>query len=405
MASTPKKLFHRWIWQRLPQELRRRLLFGATAALAPRPTPSAIAKLPIIVVGALTTASGLGQSARLCHDALKAAGVPVYGIDLTTALMQAVDYPDFEFTDGRALQGPGTLILHVNSPLVPLALVHLGRKLVRNKRIVCCWAWELPEVPRDWQPGIPFVHEIWMPSTFAAQSVLPIAGTRPVRIVPYSVAHLGSRVDAKQRSLEHPFTVLTIFNMASSFARKNPLATLRAFQSAFGDDPSTRLIIKTTNASVFPTGLNLLKKAADADNIVIIDRTMSAEEIATLYESADVVMSLHRSEGFGLTLAEAMLRGLPVVSTDWSGNVDFVTSETGVPIPFRLIPAEDPQGTYHHPGMSWAEADIDAAAQALRQLRANPSLRSTLGLAAAQFGLRTWSDEAYIGKVRHYLGI
>jgi glycosyltransferase involved in cell wall biosynthesis len=114
---------------------------------------------------------------------------------------------------------------------------------------------------------------------------------------------------------------------------------------------------------------------------------------------------LHRSEGFGLTLAEAMSRGLPVVATNWSGNVDFLTPETGIPIPYRLIPAEDPQGTYHHPQMSWAAADIDAAASALRRLRGDPALCSRLGCAAARFAARAWSAEAFTAAVRHHLAL
>lgn len=340
----------------------------------------------------------------MSHDALKAAGVPVFGIDLSAALMQPEDYPDFVFIDGRALIGSGTLILHVNSPLVPLTMLKLGRHLVREKHVIGYWAWELPTVPPEWRHGIPFVHEIWVPSRFTAEAVKPIAAGRPLHIVPPPVAlHLPEPRPATG-AVDRLFTVLTMFNTGSSFSRKNPSAAIRAFRHAFGDDPSVRLFVKASNLAAFPDGLTLIKDAMRcASNIVLVDKIMSASEMAALYTAADVVMTLHRSEGFGLILAEAMMRGLPVVATNWSGNVDFLTEETGIPIGYQLVPAEDPQFTYHHPEMRWAEADVEEAAAALRGLRADRILCRKLGDAAALFASRMWGAEAYAGAVRRHL--
>jgi glycosyltransferase involved in cell wall biosynthesis len=114
-------------------------------------------------------------------------------------------------------------------------------------------------------------------------------------------------------------------------------------------------------------------------------------DINELSQESDMVLTLCQPDSLDLTSAEAMLRGLPVVATNWSGNVDFLTVETGIPIGYRLVSAEDPQGTYHHPQMQWAEADVKDAATALRRLRADPALCHKLGDAAAQFGARTWS--------------
>jgi glycosyltransferase involved in cell wall biosynthesis len=362
--------------------------------------------MPVIVAGALRNASGLGESARLCHDALKPSGPPVFGIDLTVGLMQPLDHPDFAFTDGRMHEGPGTLIVHVNSPLMPLAMWRLGRRLVRDKYVIGYWAWELPDVPADWRYGIPFVHEIWVPSAFTADAVREIAGERPVRVIPHPVALRGPATIPRAPRPNRPFTALLIFNMASSFARKNPLATIAAFRIAFGDDPSTRLIIKTSNGQNFPNGISWIEDAIDkANNIVFIDKTMSAGEIDALYFESDVVISLHRSEGFGLTIAEAMLRGRPVVATNWSGNVDFLCGDNGLPIPWQLAAAGDPQETYQHPSMMWADADVDAAAEALRRLRDDPELVRQLGAAAAAYAARAWGAQGYAESVRRCLGL
>jgi glycosyltransferase involved in cell wall biosynthesis len=401
-----KSLLHHYVWQSLPRQWRRAALFQVTSLTAPRPTPNAPASLPIIVVGTLRTASGLGQSARLSHDALKAAGEAVLGLDITAGMMQPADLEDFSFVDGGKHRGPGTILLHINSPLVPLAMLRLGRDLVRGKRIIGYWAWELPSVPSEWHHGIPFVHEIWVPSAFTANAVRSLAADRPVHVVPHPVALMkaprASILDATKR----PFTVLTIFNAASSFARKNPLASIAAFQRAFGDDPSARLIIKASNLSVLPQGTDVLtENKRMAKNILLITETLSSYEMDKLYLESDVVLSLHRSEGFGLTLAEAMARGLPVVATNWSGNVDFVNDRTGILIPYQLVPAEDPQGTYHHPTMYWAEASVDAAAEALKDLRNDPELRQRLGQAGAAHAAHAWSIEAYAQRIRQLLSV
>jgi glycosyltransferase involved in cell wall biosynthesis len=398
-------LLHRHIWQRMPREWRRKLLFRTLALVAPRPSPDARAATPFVVVGALRSASGLGESARLCYNALKASGSTVFGIDVSSSLMQVKDFPDFEFADGGALTGPATVILHVNSPLVSLAMNVLGRRFVRQKYFVGCWAWELPSMPSDWRYGVPFVHEIWAPSRFTADAIKSISGSTPVKFLTIPVAAARVQSIRAEREPTGLFTVLTIFNMASSFARKNPLAVVEAFQGAFGDDPTVQLIVKTSNIAVYPRGKQELERAIGAaENIRLIDRTMSPAEMDALYNESDVVISLHRSEGFGLSIAEGMLRGMAVVATDSSSTTDFVTPETGIPISFSLVAALDPQGTYQHPEMKWADANIDAATRALMRLRADPALRRRLGSAASEFAAKTWTTRAYADAVNAHLG-
>lgn len=400
-----RRLLHRNVWQRLPRSWRREGLFRAAGLLASRPTIGARAAQPLIVAGAARTASGLGESARLCHMALKASGARVCGVDLTKALMQPTDAPGFACTGITELEGPGTLLLHVNAPLVSLALWWLGRRFVRSKYVVGYWHWELPQCPLDWRHGLPFVHEMWVPSAFTAEAVRGVAGGRPVRIVPHPVAIHGLRPRPRAPRPGRPFTALLIFNMASGFARKNPIAAIAAFQKAFGSDASCLLVIKVSNGDDFPNGICAMREAIGrARNIVLINQTMSVAEMDDLYRDSDVVLSLHRSEGFGLTIAEGMLRGLPVIATNWSGSADFVTPHVGFPIPYTLIPAIDPQSTYQHPSMVWADPNVEAAADALRTLWGNPELGRALGQAGAEYAARTWSTQAYAETVQGYLG-
>jgi hypothetical protein len=209
--------------------------------------------------------------------------------------MQPEDLADFAFVDGREVEEAGTLILHVNSPLLPLAMLKLGASLVRNKRVIGYWAWELPRVPADWRHGMPFVHEIWVPSGFTADAIRPRAGNRPVRVMGHPIAVRNAPQIQRRRPSNYPFTVLTIFDMGSSFARKNPCAAIQAFRLAFGNDERARLTIKCSNAALFPKGLALMRAAiGKADNIKVIDRIMPPCEVEALYSEADAGAVLDR---------------------------------------------------------------------------------------------------------------
>jgi glycosyltransferase involved in cell wall biosynthesis len=400
-ASLPS-LVHRVVWQRLPHAWRRSVAFSLANLLAPRIAANIEPNIeqggPIVVVGSLQTASGLGQSARLCYEALKALGLPVYAIDISRMLMQPDDGVAFDFVDGRSLSGPANLILHVSGPLMPLAMLGLPRKLVQCSRVIGYWAWELPKLPADWCYGGRFVHEIWVPSTFTANALAELAHDLPIRIVPHPIAIGGITRRAAAWGANKPFVVLTMFDMASSTARKNPLGAIKAFKAAFGGDPEARLVIKCANLACFPDGERELRSHCPlGGNVVLLEAFLDRSSLEALYAEADAVISLHRSEGFGLILAEAMLRGLPVVATDWSGNTDFLSEATGMPIGYQLVPAVDPQNTYDFPETVWAEPNITQAAQALRDLRKDPERGRELGekaaaFAAAAFGLAAYAE-------------
>ncbi|WP_237217379.1 glycosyltransferase, partial [Falsiroseomonas oryziterrae] len=374
-------LLHRYLWQRLPYGLRRAALFRATTLAAPRPRRGVEPAAPLIVAGTLRAASGLGESARLCLEALRAEGVAAIGLDLTEALRQPAALPP-PAPPHTVDAGPGTLILHVNAPLTGLALLAIGRRLLSGKHVIGCWNWELPIAPPEWRLGAGLVHEIWALTHFVADAVRPVAGDRAVHVVPPPVA-LRPVPQRRRRTGGSRFTVLSMFDAASSLSRKNPEGVIEAFRRAFGADPTARLLLKTQRLGEMPQEAARLAAMAAGPNIEIRYATLDAAGLDALYDEADVLLSLHRAEGFGLSLAEAMLRGLPVVATGWSGNADFLTPGTGIPVPWRLVPAQDPQRTYDHPDQRWAEPDLDAAATALRRLRDDPAEAARLGAAAA----------------------
>jgi glycosyltransferase involved in cell wall biosynthesis len=183
--------------------------------------------------------------------------------------------------------------------------------------------------------------------------------------------------------------------------RKNPVAAITAFRTAFGGRSDARMIVKVMNAGLFPEGERRLRAAAGAaGNVSIIDRTLEPHQLSQLYEESDCLVSLHRSEGFGLVVAEAMLHGIPVLSTDWSGTTDFVTAENGCPVGYQLVAARDPQHTYNYPNLLWAEPDVAVAAKRLQELYDDIG---EYGERARDGVLRRFSADAYADSVDRFL--
>lgn len=390
------------IWRLLPRGARRRLFVQTTALVAPTNgvADHQTARLPAVVAGVLSSATGLGESARMNIDGLRRAGLPFSTVDLSGSLLADADLPQFQASDQISASGPGTLIIHTPGSTLPYALVRCGRKLVQGKRLIGFWHWELQGLPADWRYGCDRLNEIWVPSQFCANAVSKSFGG-PIRIIPHPV-------DVEQvRRVARPngkFTALTIFNMASGFERKNPIASVQAFKSAFGDDPKAKMIIKVVNPDHYPDGMAALTEVVnDAGNIEILVKVMPRKQVMQLIAGADAVLSLHRSEGFGMLAAEAMLIGTPVIATDWSATTEFVTQETGIPIPFRLTEANDPQGCSHDPSQHWADADVDYAAAALIRLRDDRDFADRLAERARIRAGTIFSMDHYVGLIKDAL--
>ncbi|MEO9190164.1 MAG: glycosyltransferase [Acetobacteraceae bacterium] len=388
-------------WRALPAAPRRRLLVGAAALLAPRIAhPAPAANGGVIVAGELTRASGLGESARLMVRALDTLGIPNWPLDIGVLL--PVHEADMAFVAAKT-QPPhdAALVLHVNAPMLPMVLARLPRALVRGRRVVGYWAWELPVVGPEWRIGARFVHEAWAPSDFTAAALAPLLDGR-VRTVPHPLAAAPPVPAAMDRAAfglpADAVIVLVGFNLASSFERKNPQAAVAAFRAAFAERADRLLVLKVGNPAHAPADFaRLVAAVADAPNIRLETRTFPAAEAFALTAAADIVLSLHRSEGFGLLPAEAMLLGRPVVATGWSGNMAFMDDTSAALIDYRLVPASDPRGVYAVPGALWAEPDIAQAADWLRRLADDPALRARLGAAGraaaqARLGSATLAD-------------
>lgn len=319
---------------------------------------------PIRVVGFFEGSHGIAASARLAVRAFEALGVPVEQVDVSAARL------DWLGREG-GVRTPGPWIFHLNPPELLAALAYLGPKRVRGPRYGY-WAWELPRAPDPWLRDGALVDEIWAPSTYTARALAGAAA--PVRVVPHPF-FLEDYRDVVPAPRTADFLAVSLFDFNSAAARKNPEGVLTAFARAFGDDPMARLVMKTQNGGLFPDHLARLRRLAPG-NVRIEDAVWPYAQVKSLIASADVLVSLHRAEGFGLTPAEAMALGVPVIATAWSGNMDFMDDSSALLIPSRQTPVQDSQGIYA--GQTWADPDIDTAAHALRRLRADTHLAQQL---------------------------
>lgn len=369
-------LFHK-LWQQLPAGSRRRFFAWVTALAAPALRPHRIVPAHgMIVAGEFSRSSGLGEGARLMVRALRDMNIPCATWDI-----------DRRVLEGDAT-GPGApLVIHVNAPMLPYVQLFMPRWLRTGRRVIGYWAWELPVVPQTWRHARRHVHEIWAPSHFTAQAFRTLG--RPVRVVEHPVGLAEQKPSDRDRASfglpEDCVIVLVSFSLSSSMVRKSPIETIQAFRAAFGDRSDRLLLMKIGHTEHYPDDLAEIRAATGgAPNIRIETGQFSGADRLALTVCADIVLSLHRSEGFGLVVAEAMALGRCVIATDWSATTEFLDGTCGLPVPYTLVPARDPRGIWDMPDTKWALPDRDAAVAALRAAAADPELRSRLGANARQ---------------------
>ncbi|GGF40237.1 glycosyl transferase [Aliidongia dinghuensis] len=382
------------------------MLYTLTSILAPRPVQGAVGGVPVTVAGLMRSTTGIGEGARMCLAALEALGIPAESLDFSERLNLA-DMPGDPTPPPVHRADPGgSMIVHINAPYLPLALLAMGRAATRRKRMIGYWSWELPRIPDSWRVGFPFVNEIWVPSSFTADAIRAEVDL-PVHVVPHPMLPVPPQTfDWRQKFGigADELVVGTFFHMGSSFARKNPLAAIEAFRRAFGREKA-HLIIKMNDGSLAPDlRAAVLEATGGYPNIHLIEQKLTDQEMSDLLCSVDVLLSMHRTEGFGLPLARAMQLGKLVVATGWSGNLDFMTRENSMLVDYSLIPATDPQRKYDYNDMNWANPSVEHAAHCLRQAAEVPGLRQSLGTQAErdiarQFGRDAWPGARQLNRL------
>ena len=262
------------------------------------------------------------------------------------------------------------------------------------------WAWELPEFPDAWAPALDLLDEVWVPSAFCQQAIAAKAPI-PVLRVPHSIEAPLVTPDRGAFDIgERDVAFLAMCDVLSVPERKNPLGAVEAFRRAFRGDESVRLLVKLSNLEHQPDlRARLHRLLADDPRITLIEGYLARQELWTLIASVDCFVSLHRSEGFGLGMAEAMACGRTVLATGWSGNVDFTRPDNAVLVEYDLVELTRDLGPYRR-GQRWAEPDLDAAARCMRQIASSAELRERLGARARQAVARELSPAAIAPTVR-----
>jgi glycosyltransferase involved in cell wall biosynthesis len=316
------------------------------------------------VLGYLREAKGIGEAARLYATALRAAGVPVRTGALDAGFSpHAGEDHDALSRLRRSGEHPVDLIC-LNAPELA-RLLEDGARLPGRRRIGV-WAWEVDPAPAGWADVATELDEVWVYSRYVAELLgraLPV----PVVVAPLPILQPDLDAASSARS-GSDFTFLFLFDFHSMVRRKNPVGLIEAFRRAFERGEGARLLIKTFNGDQRPGDLAAVAEAAGPrSDVEVLDRFVSAEEKDRLLASCDCYVSLHRSEGFGLTVGEAMVLGRPAIATGFGGNLDFMPPDTGWLV--RWQPAPVGEGVEVYPADArWAEPDIGHAAELMRRV-------------------------------------
>lgn len=353
------------------------------------------------VSGYLGHVLGLGSAARGYARALAASGVSVCTLSTDLPSSQAGKGYGRDFYQDRAADGDiDAELICINADELPWFMDRFGGALTDARRIGV-WAWETDRIPERWERSFRMLDEIWVNSRYMAEN-LSAASPVPVTALPPAVA--VPRAHSPLRlGVPDGFLYLFMFDYLSSVQRKNPVGLIEAFTRAFADGEGPRLLIKTFNAPDRPIDEEqLLWAIGDRSDIHLVDVSLSRAERDALITTCDCYVSLHRSEGFGLTLAEAMAAGKPVIGTRYSGNLDFMNERNSFLVNYELTRVGPDARIYPADG-TWAEPDLDHAAALLRRVYDEPDEAALIAEQAREDIARTLSEQATGQRMRHRL--
>lgn len=344
-----------------------------------------LARQGLNVIGWLDAELGLGEGARCMLRAARAVELPAAPVQLRIPCRAAGG--NTEFTAGEQAPHPVN-VFHVDPPAAGEIDRRHGTALRQGRRNIAYWAWELEEFPDAWVESSSPFDEIWCPSEFTRRAIAA-KSPLPVLVMPHAL-QVRPRPDPLEcadtrRRLGLPaetFLFLYAYDLNSTTGRKNPEAVLRAFELADFPQGAAGLVIKVHGAQHKPAELeNLRARVRAIPGVTLLETTLPRRDFDQLMAACDCFVSLHRAEGFGLAVAEAMSQGKPVIATDWSATAEYLDCTNGMPVGHRLVPVGRNEGPYPASGY-WAEPDVQDAARCMRTLEADRLLATRLGEAA-----------------------
>lgn len=374
-------------------------------SLEPAPISLEAVKGGVNLIGYARGEFGVAENVRSYARALRARDYPfvIRNFDVGVASRQADHSMDEHLSDDLPY---AINVFFINADQMSVVREHLPAAAFQNRYNIGFWVWELEHFPEAWVQALEYVDEVWVPTEFVRQSIAKRT-SKPIVVVPKSIDFVVppniSRNHFQIR--EDEFVFLCSFDFNSFLSRKNPEAAIRAFKLAFADvDKGVRLFIKCINGDRFPEKLEALRSVVAADpRITVSDGFLNRDEMFALLAVSDVYLSMHRSEGFGLGMAEAMRLGKPVVGTAYSGNMEFMSRENSCLVDFQLIPLQEGDYPFWQ-NQSWADPDPEDAARHMRRLYEDKDFRSDLGAAAraaiASTNSKLTSADAAIARLR-----
>jgi glycosyltransferase involved in cell wall biosynthesis len=349
----------------------------------------------INVLGPLGSDSGLAEHARRYLKAIQHAGI-------RTALKDI----DFSRLWGKPLKKclstleqdcPFSINLLCFAPKEHFYLKRkLGERFWTSRYNICHLAWEVPGIPGQWHELLSDYDEIWVGTSFIANALAPVSPTPVIRIPPVMAVAIDGSRDAGRRRLglaSDEFCFLFIFNWISHSQRKNPFGLIDAFKTAFGPSEPVRLVIKCLD--VTSEAVEQMESRAESRRISIYSDRWPAAEMNDLMAACDAYVSLHRAEGTGLTISDAMAYGKPVIATWWSGNTDYMSPFNSFPVRYDLVALGRDLGPYKA-GDIWAEPSMENAAEQMRLVFDNRKEAQQRGRSARR-DMEKYFSEAPIG--------
>jgi glycosyltransferase involved in cell wall biosynthesis/SAM-dependent methyltransferase len=367
---------------------------------SPTPTVAATAQLPeqwgVNVIGYFRSELGVGEAARQVVKALDAGGIPVLPVHGQTIPPNRQGHA-FTHLRPRDAYFPINLIC-MNADVLPeFATQVADEAFFRGRYSIGLWFWEVTTFPSRWLSSFELLDEVWVPSQHVADAVTPVSPLPTLQVtIPVTMPPVARR-DRRLLGLPDGFAFLFTFDYNSVFERKNPLATVAAFTQAFEPGSGASLTIKCINEDRDPSNHERVKVAAAAHpDVHLLDGYLAPDEKNSLMAACDCYVSLHRSEGFGLTMAEAMFLGKPVIATGYSGNLDFMNRDNSHLVAYDLVAIGGDAAPYPAEG-EWARPDVDHAAQLMRAVFTDQSAAAELGRRAAA-EIRTSHSPAAAGQ-------
>ncbi len=344
--------------------------------------PENAENINVRILGFFSQTFGLAEASRRTLKAIQTSQISVSATQVPYSGIHHGDEVNIITEKSAPRKKNEIRIFHFNGDHLERLISDWGPSILDCKYKIGYWHWELPEFPDDNLAWFDKLDEIWVPSRFVFDAIAP-KSRKPVQIIPLPLDEQILKPpppDYIQFSIpEDKVVFLITFDFFSVLDRKNPIAGIKAFSRLLEDDEyedQVHLVVKVSNNHADEKGYKLLDRALskiDPKKVTMINRVLPRKEMLQLINSCDSLISLHRSEGFGLHLAEAMAMGKVVIATNWSGNTDFMNSKNSNPVDFELIEIQEDQGPYRK-GNFWAEADIEHAVSQMKKVLKNELL-------------------------------